>query len=166
MINKINKLAKIEFIKVFANIFENSKWIAEELYEQRPFESFEDLSTKMILSFKNATKEKKLEVFNKHPSLADKTKIGSLTKDSLNEQTVAKLDQCNEEEFEEFKNLNLEYKKFGFPFILAVKGKSKNKILENFRERINSDQQKEFDEATKQVTQIASLRFEELKKKI
>jgi len=166
MINKINKLAKIEFIKVFANIFENSKWIAEELYEQRPFESFEDLSAKMILIFKESTKEEKLEVFNKHPSLADKTKIGSLTKDSLNEQTVAKLDQCNEEEFQEFKNLNLEYKKFGFPFIFAVKNKSKNQILENFRERINSDLQKEFDEATKQVIKIASLRLEELKKKI
>ena len=165
MINKINKLSKIEFIKVFANIFENSKWIAEELHEQRPFESFEDLSYKMVLIFKESTKEEKLEILNEHPSLADKTKIGSLTKDSLNEQTVAGLNQCNEEEFEEFKNLNLEYKKFGFPFILAVKGKSKNKILENFRERINSDKQKEFDEAVKQVIQIASLRLDELKKK-
>ena len=165
MINKINKLAKIEFIKVFANIFENSKWIAEELHEQRPFESFEDLSSKMILIFKVSTKEQKLEVLNKHPSLADKTKIGSLTKDSLNEQTTAGLDQCSKEEFEEFKNLNIEYKKFGFPFILAVKGKSKNQILENFKKRINSNQQKEFDEAVKQVIQIASLRLEELKKK-
>ena len=165
MINKINKLAKIEFIKVFANIFENSKWIAEELHEQRPFESFQDLSSKMILIFKVSTKEQKLEVLNKHPSLADKTKIGSLTKDSLNEQTTAGLDQCSKEEFEEFKNLNIEYKKFGFPFILAVKGKSKNQILENFKKRINSNQQKEFDEAVKQVIQIASLRLEELKKK-
>ena len=165
MINKINKLAKIEFIKVFANIFENSKWIAEELHKQRPFESFEDLSSKMILIFKVSTKEQKLEVLNKHPSLADKTKIGSLTKDSLNEQTTARLDQCSKEEFEEFKNLNIEYKKFGFPFILAVKGKSKNQILENFKKRINSNQQKEFDEAVKQVIQIASLRLEELKKK-
>ena len=165
MINKINKLSKIEFIKVFANIFENSKWIAEELHEQRPFESFEDLSSKMILIFKKSTKEKKLEILNKHPSLAEKTKIGSLTKDSLNEQTVAGLNQCNEKEFEEFKNLNFKYKKFGFPFILAVKGKSKNQILENFRERINSDKQKEFDEAVKQVIQIASLRLDELKKK-
>tara|TARA_B100000965_G_scaffold392688_1_gene402530 strand:+ start:1083 stop:1586 length:504 start_codon:yes stop_codon:yes gene_type:complete len=165
MINKINKLAKIEFIKVFANIFENSKWIAEELHKQRPFESFEDLSSKMILIFKVSTKEQKLEVLNKHPSLADKTKIGSLTKDSLNEQTTAGLDQCSKEEFEEFKNLNIEYKKFGFPFILAVKGKSKNQILENFKKRINSNQQKEFDEAVKQVIQIASLRLEELKKK-
>ena len=165
MINKINKLAKIEFIKVFANIFENSKWIAEELHKQRPFESFEDLSSKMILIFKVSTKEQKLEVLNKHPSLADKTKIGSLTKDSLNEQTTAGLDQFSKEEFEEFKNLNIEYKKFGFPFILAVKGKSKNQILENFKKRINSNQQKEFDEAVKQVIQIASLRLEELKKK-
>ena len=165
MINKINKLAKIEFIKVFANIFENSKWIAEELHKQRPFESFEDLSSKMILIFKVSTKEQKLEVLNKHPSLADKTKIGSLTKDSLNEQTTAGLDQCSKEEFEEFKNLNIEYKKFGFPFILAVKGKSKNQILENFKKRINSNQQKEFDEAVKQVIQIASLRLKDLKKK-
>ena len=165
MINKINKLAKIEFIKVFANIFENSKWIAEELHEQRPFESFEDLSSKMILIFKASTKEKKLEILNKHPNLADKTKIGSLTKDSLNEQTTAGLDQCSKEEFEEFKNLNIEYKKFGFPFILAVKGKSKSQILENFKKRINSNQQKEFDEAVKQVIQIASLRLEELRKK-
>jgi len=165
MINKINKLSKIEFIKVFANIFENSKWIAEELHEQRPFESFEDLSSKMVLIFKESTKEKKLEILNEHPSLADKTKIGSLTKDSLNEQTVAGLSQCNEEEFEEFKKLNFKYKKFGFPFILAVKDKSKKQILENFRERINSDKQKEFDEAVKQVIQIASLRLDELKKK-
>jgi len=165
MINKINKLTKIEFIKVFANIFENSKWIAEKLHEQRPFESFEDLSAKMILIFKKSTKEEKLEVFNKHPSLAEKTKIGSLTKDSQYEQTVAGLDQCNEEEFQEFKNLNLKYKKFGFPFIFAVKNKSKNQILKNFKERINSNQQKEFDEATQQVVQIASLRLDELKKK-
>jgi len=166
MINKINKLVKIEFIKVFANIFENSKWIAEKLHEQRPFESFDDLSAQMILIFKKSTKDEKLEIFNKHPSLADKAKIGSLTKDSLDEQTIAGLDQCNKEEFQEFKNLNLKYKKFGFPFILAVKNKSKNQILENFRDRINSDQQREFDEATKQVVQIASLRLEELKKKI
>ena len=162
MINKINKLSKIEFIKVFANIFENSKWIAEELHEQRPFESFEDLSTKMLLIFKKSTKEKKLEVFNKHPSLADKTKIASLTKDSLNEQTVAGLDQCNEEEFEEFKNLNLEYKKFGFPFIFAVKDKSKIEILNNFRTRINSNPQIEFEEAIRQVKKIASSRVENL----
>jgi len=165
MINKINKLSQSEFIKVFANIFENSIWIAEELYNQKPFDDFKDLSSKMLDIFGAATKEKQLKILNAHPDLADKTKIGSLTLDSLNEQNSVGLDQCTEVEFNEFKKLNNVYKKFGFPFILAVKGKSKIAILENFRKRINSEPEKEFDEAIRQVKQIAIFRLEELKNK-
>jgi len=165
MINKINKLSQSEFIKVFANIFENSIWIAEELYNQKPFDDFKDLSSKMLDIFGAATKEKQLKILNAHPDLADKTKIGSLTLDSLNEQNSVGLDQCTEVEFKEFKKLNNVYKKFGFPFILAVKGKSKIAILENFRKRINSEPEKEFDEAIRQVKQIAIFRLEELKNK-
>ena len=165
MINKINKLSQSEFTKVFANIFENSRWIAEELYNQKPFGNFEELSSKILNIFKNSTKEKQLKILNAHPDLADKTKISLLTPDSLNEQTSAGLDQCTEEEFNEFKKLNNIYKKFGFPFILAVKGKSKIEILENFKKRIYSDPEKEFDEAIKQVKQIAVLRLKELKNK-
>ena len=165
MINKINKLSQSEFTKVFANIFENSRWIAEELYNQKPFGNFEELSSKILNIFKNSTKEKQLKILNAHPDLADKTKISLLTPDSLNEQTSAGLDQCTEDEFNEFKKLNNIYKKFGFPFILAVKGKSKIEILENFKKRIYSDPEKEFDEAIKQVKQIAVLRLKELKNK-
>ena len=165
MINKINKLSQSEFTKVFANIFENSRWIAEELYNQKPFGNFEELSSKILNIFKNSTKEKQLKILNAHPDLADKTKISLLTPDSLNEQTSAGLDQYTEDEFNEFKKLNNIYKKFGFPFILAVKGKSKIEILENFKKRIYSDPEKEFDEAIKQVKQIAVLRLKELKNK-
>ena len=165
MINKINKLSQSEFVKFFANIFENSRWIAEELYNQKPFGNFEELSSKILNIFKNATKEKQLKILNAHPDLADKTKISLLTPDSLNEQTGAGLDQCTEEEFNEFKKLNDAYKKFGFPFILAVKGRTKIEILNNFKKRIYSDPEKEFDEAIEQVKQIAILRLEELKNK-
>jgi len=165
MINKINKLPKSEFIKVFANIFENARWIAEELYNQKPFDNFEELSLKILNIFENATKEKQLKILNAHPDLANKTKISLLTPDSLKEQTDAKLDQCTEEEFNEFKKLNNIYKKFGFPFILAVKGKTKMEILNNFRKRISSDPEIEFNEAVKQVKQIASLRLKELNNK-
>ena len=165
MINKINKLSKSEFIKVFANIFENARWIAEELYNQKPFDNFEELSLKILNIFENATKEKQLKILNAHPDLANKTKISLLTPDSLKEQTDAKLDQCTEEEFNEFKKLNNIYKKFGFPFILAVKGKTKMEILNNFRKRISSDPEIEFNEAVKQVKQIASLRLKELNNK-
>jgi len=165
MINKINKLSETEFIKVFANIFENARWIAEKLYNQKPFSNFEELSSKMIDIFDTSSKEKKLEILNAHPDLADKTKIALLTPDSKKEQNSAGLDQCTEDEFNEFKKLNLTYKKFGFPFILAVKGKNKNEILNNFRKRVSSNDQIEFEEAIKQVKKIARLRLKEIKDK-
>ena len=166
MINKINKLSKSEFIKVFANIFENARWIAEELHNQKPFNNFEELSSKMLNIFETATREKQLKILNAHPDLASKTKINLLTPDSLKEQTSVGLNQCTEEEFNEFGKLNDSYKKFGFPFILAVKGKTKIEILNNFKKRISSDPETEFDEAIKQVKLIASLRLEELNNKI
>ena len=165
MINKINKLPKSEFIKVFANIFENARWIAEELYNKKPFNSFEELSAKMLDIFEAAKKENQLKILRNHPDLANKTKISSLTPDSLNEQTSAGLDQCTEEEFNEFKKLNDSYKKFGFPFILAVKGKTKMDVLNNFRKRISSDPKTEFGEAVEQVKKIAILRLKELANK-
>ena len=166
MINKINKLPKSEFIKVFGNIFESSSWISEELYKLKPFEGFEDLSTKIIDIFENATKENQIKILRAHPDLANKTKIGSLTTDSKNEQNSAGLDKCTSEEFDEFKNLNFEYKKkFGFPFIFAVKGKSKLEILTSFRKRISCDINVEFEEAKKQVKKIANLRLNGINKK-
>jgi len=164
MFNKIEKLSEAEFTEVFGNIFENASWIAERLYEQKPFENFQDLSKKMISIFDKTDDESKLKILNSHPDLANKTKIGSLTSDSNKEQSNAGLDKCTEAEFNEFKNLNTKYKnKFGFPFIIAVKGKNKSEILINFKKRILSEKKIEFDEAIKQVKQIASLRLEELK---
>ena len=168
MINNINKLSEIQFIKIFANIFENSQFIAEALYKKKGdgFNDFEDLIKKMLNIFENTTKEQKLKILNAHPDLADKAKIASLTSDSKKEQNSVGLDLCTEDEFNEFKKLNDLYKKkFGFLFILAVKGKDKIEILNNFRTRVNSEPQIEFEEAVKQVKRIASLRLEELNNK-
>ena len=168
MINNINKLSEVQFIKLFANIFENSQFIAEDLYKKKGggFDDFEDLTQKMMNIFDNTTKEQKLKILNFHPDLANKTKVSSLTDDSKKEQQNAGLDSCTKEEFDEFKKLNDLYKKkFGFPFILAVKGKDKIEILNNFRTRVNSEPQIEFEEAVKQVKRIASLRLEELNNK-
>jgi len=162
MINKINNLPKSEFVKVFANIFENARWIAEELYKQKPFIDYKELSLKMINIFETASKEKKMKILNDHPDLGNKTKISSLTSDSLKEQTDAGLDQCTKEEFNEFKKLNDAYKKFGFPFIMAVKGKNKIEILNSFRKRVDSELNIEFIEAVEQVKKIADLRLNDL----
>ncbi len=167
MLNKINELSKTEFTEVFGNIFENASWIAERLYSQKPFENFEDLSKKMISIFEESNNQNKLKIIISHPDLADQTKIGFLTPDSNKEQSSVGLDQCTKIEFNEFKNLNLKYKKkFAFPFIVAVKGKKKSEILVNFKKRLLSDKESEFNEAIKQVKKIASLRLNELKKEI
>jgi len=164
MFNKIEKLSETEFTEVFGNIFENANWVAKRLYEQKPFKNFQDLSKKMINIFESADYQDKLKILNSHPDLADKAKIGTLTADSNKEQNSAGLDQCTEKEFNQFKNLNLEYKnKFGFPFILAVKGKKKSEILLNFQKRVLSNKKDEFSEGISQVIKIAGLRLEELK---
>ena len=166
MINKINNLSKSEFTEVFGNVFESAGWIAEALYEQRPFKDFQDLNQRMLSDFEAINNEKKLQILNSHPDLADKTKIGLLTPDSNKEQNNAGLDKCTEKEFNEFKNLNDKYKKkFGFPFICAVKGKSKIEILNNFKERVTCDINAEFIEAVRQVKKIANLRINEINKK-
>ena len=168
MINNINKLPETQFIKLFANIFENSQSIAGDLYKKKGdgFNDFDDLTKKMMDIFDNTTKEQKLKILNAHPDLANKTKVSSLTDDSKKEQQNAGLDSCTKEEFDEFKKLNDLYKKkFNFPFILAVKEKNKNEILDNFKKRISFNPTTEFDEALKQVKQIASLRLKELNNK-
>jgi len=166
MINKINNLSKSKFVEIFANVFENAGWIAENLYDQKPFKDFQELSEKMLYIFVNTSDQNKLKILKSHPDLADKTKVGLLTPDSNKEQNNAGLDQCSEKEFNEFKILNNKYKKkFGFPFIYAVKGKSKIEILNNFKERVTCDINDEFIEAIKQVKKIASLRINEVYKK-
>ena len=166
MFNKIEKLSETKFIEVFGNIFENASWVSKKLYGQRPFKNFQDLSKKMISIFENANDQDKLKILNAHPDLADKTKIGSLTPDSNEEQNNAGLDRCTKEEFNQFKILNSEYKnKFGFPFILAVKGRQKSEILLNFKKRILFNKKTEFNEGVVQVVQIANLRLVEIKNK-
>ena len=158
--DKFNKLGKTEFISTFGNIFEKTEWIAERCYESKPYNNTDELVSKMMKIFENIEKEKHLKILNSHPDLAVAKK---LTEDSKNEQKNANLNQCTDEEFVEFKKLNEEYKKkFGFPFIVAVKGKNKEEILNSFRQRITNNINLEFEEAKKQVKKIANFRLSEI----
>ena len=158
----LNTLSESEFTSIFGNIFEKSDWIANKVFNLKPFENSEDLVIKMMNIYENCTNEKIIEIFNLHPKLAIEKKLTSF---SSKEQIGAKLDTCSKEELEEFEYLNKNYeKKFGFPFIFAVKGKNKNEILNNFRQRIKNNFEVEFKEAKTQVKKIALLRFDEILK--
>ena len=159
-IKKINSLDKSEFLSIFGNVFEKSKWISEKAFDKKPFKNLESFVSEIIGIYENSDNKTILEILNLHPELAVEKK---LTTDSEVEQSKANLKQCTLEEFDEFKKLNTEYKKkFNFPFIIAVKGKNKNEILNYFRERINNSLEEEFLEAKKQVKKIATFRLEEI----
>ena len=159
-IKKINSLDKSEFLSIFGNVFEKSKWISEKVFDKKPFKNLESFVSEIIGIYENSDNKTILEILNLHPELAVEKK---LTADSEVEQSKANLKQCTPEEFDEFKKLNIEYKKkFNFPFIIAVKGKNKNKILNYFRERIKNSLDEEFAEAKKQVKKIATFRLEEI----
>ena len=154
----INLLKKKEFLSIFGNIFEKSDWIADEVFNLKPFKNSNDLVIKMMNVYENINNEEMIKIFNLHPQLAIEKRLTSF---SSKEQTGAKLNECSKEEFEEFEKLNADYKKkYGFPFIIAVKGKNKDEILNNFRQRIQNNFEIEFNEAKNQVKKIASSRLE------
>jgi len=159
-VDKVNKLSKSDFISIFGNVFEKTDWIAEKTYALKPFNNFQELFFKMMGIFENSKKENHLKILNAHPDLVVEKQ---LTDDSRKEQNSASLNQCSDQEFKEFKKLNEEYKKkFRFPFIIAVKGKNRKEILNNFRQRITNNINLEFEEAKEQVKKIASFRLSEI----
>ena len=159
-INKVNKLNKTDFISIFGNVFEKTEWIAERVFDYLPYKNFDNLRLKFFKIYNESNKESIIKILNSHPELVVEQK---LTNESKKEQKGAGLNECSKEEVEEFKKLNLNYKKkFGFPFIIAVKGKNKNDILSYFRTRIKNSFDEEFIEAKKQVGEIATFRFKEI----
>ena len=159
-IDNINDLNKSDFLSIFGNVFEKTQSVALETFEFKPFKDFNDIISKMLNIYEAYGKDKILEILNSHPELAVAKK---LTSESKSEQASAKLNECSNDEYEEFKKLNLEYnKKFNFPFIIAVKGKNRIEILESFRKRINNTIETEFEEAKEQVKKIALLRIKDI----
>ena len=156
----LNTISENEFTAIFGSVFEKSEWIAAKTFRHKPFENYQDLVNKMIKIYETCSIKQIIDILNLHPKLAIEKKLTSF---SSKEQTGAKLDKCSKEELVEFDKLNFDYeKKFNFPFIIAVKDKSKKEILENFRIRINNDYEKEFQEAKKQVIKIALFRLNEI----
>jgi OHCU decarboxylase len=162
-----SQLSEADFVSLFSNIYEHSAWVAEQLWRQKAehpshyFDHIEKINAQMVTIVEQSSDEQKLMLLRAHPDLAGKTAlIGALTDASKSEQSGAGLDQCSEEELAHFLQLNDVYRaKFGFPFIMAVKGATKAQILEGFEERTPNDWQTEFDRAMNEVHKIAGFRL-------
>ncbi len=154
-----------QFLTACGGVFEHSPWIAEQAWDSGrigdPLE-IEGVHAAMCEKFRDASADQRLAVLRAHPDLAGKLAIaGELTQDSRNEQAGAGLDRLTPDEHAEFTRLNTEYTgKFGFPFIIAVKGLDKTDILDAFRRRIHNSSEAEFRTACEQVEKIARLRLQ------
>lgn len=154
------------FVSRFGGIFEHSAWVAERAYDARPDMPLtaEDVHAAMVVAFRNAAETERLDVLRAHPDLAGKLALaGGLTADSTAEQASAGLDRLSPAEHARFTELNAAYmEKFGFPFIIAVKGLTKDDILQAFESRIGNTPRQELDTAAAQVEKIAALRLQSM----
>jgi OHCU decarboxylase len=160
-------LDRDQFIKIFGWVYEHSPWIADLVYSngvQDSYNSAEGLHSAMKEVVETANKDRKIALLRSHPDLAGKLAIvDNLTTASKSEQNSADLANCSPEEFGLFKDLNNKYtNKFGFPFILSVRGLHRTEILETFKKRITNEVESEFNEAIMQVHRIALLRLNEI----
>jgi OHCU decarboxylase len=161
---ELPRLERDRFLELFGGVFEHAPWVAEGAFAAGPFHSIEALHGAMVQAMRRAPRARQLALIRAHPDLAGRAAVaGELTAASRAEQASAGLDQCTPAEFERFQELNRTYKeKFGFPFILAVKGRGRAEILAAFERRLENSGDAEFDEALNQIAEIARLRLLEL----
>lgn len=158
-LEQVNAMSADDFAAAFGDIAEHSPWVARHAASARPFPSRAAMVSGFADSLKAATRESQLALIRAHPDLATRAK---LTADSNREQAGAGLDSLSAEEFARFTHLNELYKsKFDFPFIFAVKGATKQQILESFAERISNAPDDEFALAIEQVCRIFRFRIED-----
>jgi len=158
---------KAVFVERFGPLYEHSDWIAERAFDTLQKDGrvsivADELLAGMHAEVESADREKQMALICAHPDLAGRAAIaGELTSHSTDEQASARLDQCTTEEFNQFQSLNDRYKTtFGFPFIMAVRNRSRVEILEAFAERIDLPPETEYRNALDNIHQIARLRLQ------
>ncbi|XKE44839.1 2-oxo-4-hydroxy-4-carboxy-5-ureidoimidazoline decarboxylase [Halomonas organivorans] len=159
-----SELCQAEFVEHYGDIYEHSPWVAELAWQRGlapDQDSPEGLAEAMGRVLREAEPERQLEVIRAHPDLAGKAAVaGELTDDSTREQAGAGLDQCTPEEMARFERLNAAYKeRFGFPFVMAVKGSDRHAILAAFETRLENDPAEERRTAIEQINRIAAFRL-------
>ena len=165
-LESINAASLPEFSRMLDGTYEHSPWIAQVAWEQRPFSSLAQLKLAFVNVVRNSGKHAQLALIRAHPELAGKAMVAkTLTAESTNEQGKAGLTACTPAEFEKIHALNVAYNaKFGFPFILAVRGPrglglNKSEIMATFERRLGHHPDFEFAECLRNIHRIAEIRL-------
>ena len=163
-LNEINTVDGATFVATLGGIFEHSPWVADGACAMRPFAGVDALHQAMLAVVHAAGEEQQLALLRAHPELAGKAAVrGELTADSTSEQSGAGLGACTPAEFAQLQESNARYNaKFGFPFILAVKGYDRAGIIAEFARRVEQDRAAEFAECLQQIAKITRFRLDAL----
>jgi 2-oxo-4-hydroxy-4-carboxy-5-ureidoimidazoline decarboxylase len=157
-VDQLNQLDLRRFVASLGAIYEHSPWIAEAAWRERPFASVDSLAVAMARVVAASGEDRQLALIRAHPELAGRAI--ELTADSTKEQSGAGLAQCTPAELARLTALNARYReKFGFPFVLAVKGYDRAAIIAAFTRRLDSDRPTEFAASLREIDKIARLRL-------
>jgi 2-oxo-4-hydroxy-4-carboxy-5-ureidoimidazoline decarboxylase len=160
----INGMDRLAFVQKFGGIFENSPWVAEQAWDKRPFANVDAMHAAMVEVAKFAPAPRQLSLLQSHPDLAGKeAQAGAMTASSVTEQASAGLNALSKDEMTQISDLNAAYKKkFGFPFIVAVRMHTKEGIFFEFRRRLQNETASEYANDLQNVYAITRLRLAKL----
>jgi N-carbamoyl-L-amino-acid hydrolase len=168
-LSELDTCGEAAFVDTLRGIYEHSPWIPQRAAAQRPFGTVAALKLALQGAVANATVDEQLGLIRAHPELAGKAAIaGQLTQESTSEQARSGLNLCSAEEYATLHKLNADYNaKFGFPFILAVKGPtgeglSRETVIATFTRRLKNQRGDEMAECLRQIHRIAEIRINDL----
>lgn len=163
---QLNAAGPAAAVAMLDGVYEHSPWIAQRALVQRPFRSLAHLKHALVQALAASSADEQIGLIRAHPELAGKAMVSkTLTAESTNEQNKAGLTDCTPEEFAQIQKLNADYNaKFGFPFILAVRGPrgtglAKREIIETFARRLHNHPSFELGEALRNIHRIAEIRL-------
>jgi 2-oxo-4-hydroxy-4-carboxy-5-ureidoimidazoline decarboxylase len=163
VVDELNNLPREAFVARLGSIYEHSPWVAERAFAARPFASLDALHDAMHAAMMSAASTEQMALIRAHPELAGRVAAAELTEHSRREQSGAGLDRITSEERNRMQQLNDRYRqRFGFPFIVAVKGLGWSGIIERMEARLSNTPQQEVATALQQVGRIARFRLEAL----
>ena len=159
----LNALPAPEFVARLGGIYEHSPWVAERAFSARPFASVEALHAAMQAAMLAASPTEQMALIQAHPELLGRLEAAALTESSRAEQAAAGLDRCTPEQKTRMQSLNAAYRdKFGFPFIVAVKGLDWSGIIARLEPRLKQAREAEIATALAEIGRIARFRLEAL----
>jgi beta-ureidopropionase / N-carbamoyl-L-amino-acid hydrolase len=165
-LNQLNGASPQDAALLLDGLYEHSPWIAQGALSQRPFQSLAHLKHAMVQVLAQAGLEAQLALIRAHPELAGKAMVdNTLTAESTNEQGRAGLTHCTAPEFAKIQQLNADYNaRFGFPFILAVRGPrgtglSRHQIIDTFERRLSTAPDFELAECLRNIHRIVEMRL-------